>query len=1426
MAIKRTEAFGEAYKQRKKNEEDVHFITSALAGVATGLINIPKGFASLGAELIDLGLGTETAASVEKFFDDLNPFDDEAEARTIGKITTALTQIAPLGVFGAVKGAAMAPRISAAANNLARRALQAKQTGKYFGALDFGRKALAGGAKFVGKEKVAKTAGAVVGSGIGEAIVSDEDIGTLGDMLRGTSLEPYALSMMDRETQEGRSEAYRRLMNRVKFGTEGALFNLGLVGIGKGIQALRTPPEKGLAEYSDNMLTRVYQKYLRYGLSPQNTGTKATLELKQGALSSQDAVSFLAKKEIDRFDKALKDVFPAIEDTYFTGAKKVPSAQAEKIFLNEVQEIMQPTKGTQESIINQAKRNLNFEIDKQTGLRRLKNPIADDVDLFKVEDYQIVKDGKFDRLLKKIKDTGADPEPLKNAILNFRSSVDSMSARILSRGLPEELSKTIQKQIGGYLTTEYQMFNRLNPLKKYKPTGETITQATRMLIKDKQRIALYKKREAAKAAGKSIQQVDNIRLTQPELNDIVKTSNTDVDVFLKKRSLDEVAEELPDGTKVPIKEQIVGKPATKEIAKQEIDAISINPSILKDKVLKPWQELLAGKITDPRYTFISTVGKQSNLNYTLKYMDEINKLGSVGPNKFIFSGVDDLIQSRVARNTEEAFALLNDKNKFKQVPIKALSEAPNGLSALEGKFVRAPIYDAVFDTANNLLNNNIAGQLYKYTILGPKAITQVAKTVLSAVTHMRNFLSAASFALANGAAYPNYGDIDVLFRGKGVLPAKDLTYGRVVGSKAFDENLEQLYARGLRRGIFQSQVQVGEFKRVFRDFATLTPGQVDAKVTRGLFNVKDRVTKVYGKIQDAYVAEDDFWKAISFNLERNRFDQIFSQYGIDSSNFRQILEGNEQAVKALGENGKSLSDFIQTSVQRDFDSVTKQFNGSFDDFVDEVSANLVRNQVPNYAYIGRAGRALRLSPFGNFIAFPLEILRTGNNIITQGIKEINSGVPEIIKLGHKRLISFGLTVGAIPNAFRETGKALNNVTEDEMEALKRFVPDWSKNSTLIPVGRDEKGYLKYLDFSYSNAYDTLTRPVQSVYNAIAQGANSEESMKEAAGKGMLTAAKELMKPFADESIFTQALTESVFGRGVGKNGKRIYNPEDDTFIKIRSSIAHLASTFKPGTVDQALRVGRTLASRSDNYGRTFKINDELFGLLGYRPLSVDPEKALKFKTSILNKKLRQDRALFTSPLLRGGRITANDIVETYKYSEARRFYNLKEAYKDINAARELGMSDAQIETELRSRPGLKREIIRNLMDGIFTPQEPTKFFKQRVAEINEELNRSEGRSLPNPYNQAERIIDRIINKNYKINLSDESKSLTDIDVPQPSIFQQESRITTPPLNTAPVDANIINTQAQNAGLSLPANFASLSTADKLKTLNDLGIRIG
>ena len=209
---------------------------------------------------------------------------------------------------------------------------------------------------------------------------------------------------------------------------------------------------------------------------------------------------------------------------------------------------------------------------------------------------------------------------------------------------------------------------------------------------------------------------------------------------------------------------------------------------------------------------------------------------------------------------------------------------------------------------------------------------------------------------------------------------------------------------------------------------------------------------------------------------------------------------------------------------------------SFEGFLDELSANIVRNQVPNYEFIGRTAKALRQSPFGNFIAFPLEIMRTGNNIMTQSIDEITSGIPELRALGLRRLFAFGTTVGGIPYTLSEVYKAKNNVSDEEIQALRRFVPEWSKNSTLLAKGRDEKGNLKYTDASYSLAYDFLIRPYQAVTNAMAQTDGSNESLKEALGKGITDGMVEIMRPFTEESIFIDGLVDSKISIGGGSYG--------------------------------------------------------------------------------------------------------------------------------------------------------------------------------------------------------------------------------------------------------------------------------------------------
>ena len=81
-----------------EENNDTSWYTAAAAGIASGLIKIPEGVFSLAAELIDLGADSNTAASVEQFFDKINPFEEVADDRAIGKLTEVLTSI---GIPGA-----------------------------------------------------------------------------------------------------------------------------------------------------------------------------------------------------------------------------------------------------------------------------------------------------------------------------------------------------------------------------------------------------------------------------------------------------------------------------------------------------------------------------------------------------------------------------------------------------------------------------------------------------------------------------------------------------------------------------------------------------------------------------------------------------------------------------------------------------------------------------------------------------------------------------------------------------------------------------------------------------------------------------------------------------------------------------------------------------------------------------------------------------------------------------------------------------------------------------------------------------------------------------------------------------------------------------------------------------------------------------
>ena len=113
-------------------ENKIGVFESMLSGVASGLIGIPKGFFSLGASLMDLGVNSGKAAAVEQWFDDLTEFDEKAEATAAGKITEALVNI---GIPGGIA--------FKSASGLAKASMLAGRNNKY---VKIGNKSLVGAA--------------------------------------------------------------------------------------------------------------------------------------------------------------------------------------------------------------------------------------------------------------------------------------------------------------------------------------------------------------------------------------------------------------------------------------------------------------------------------------------------------------------------------------------------------------------------------------------------------------------------------------------------------------------------------------------------------------------------------------------------------------------------------------------------------------------------------------------------------------------------------------------------------------------------------------------------------------------------------------------------------------------------------------------------------------------------------------------------------------------------------------------------------------------------------------------------------------------------------------------------------------------------------------------------------------------------------
>ena len=900
--------------------------------------------------------------------------------------------------------------------------------------------------------------------------------------------------------------------------------------------------------------------------------------------------------------------------------------------------------------------------------------------------------------IKRLKRLGAGQKEIDgifNAFEDMRTEWGDMFGYLGKKMSADDLAsfkKGFGKKFGDYLGSTYEVFKNksLIPMFNFAPGREAIKKGMDMF------------KDSAKKSGK------NITDEQAEyyVNQVVESARPAQQLSTKAEQNAGVFFNAPDffANKTTLHElDFKGKGlAVSALKSGKIGADGKYIPGSKDVI-----EEILGKVDDPMSTMLAGTGKLSLLTRRNQFFDKLleesnlaTELVKDASGKMVPKYPD---KKRMFFDDEAAAveALGNGNVKLVGFDPGGKMQIGNTAHNLNGMYAHKGIADALSETSTNILGEGMLSKLYQNLILYPKATSQLAKTVLSPITHVRNVVSAGAFATANGIFFP--------VEGKAMKEAyKMLQFGA-----RGDAEANAMYQKLLKLGVVNTNVRLGDLQRLLTD-VKFGEGTSNMTALRGLTK---KLSKLKKGAEDLYTAEDDFWKITSWAVERNRYDKAFRKAG--------------------------LTDL-------DAYAKTKGFN-KYGDFLDETAADIVRNNIPNYDYVNEFVKGLRKLPLGNFVSFPAEIMRTSGNILSRAFREISEEItlPDGRKIkpfsgiGYKRLIGFGATTVAVPAAVTETFKMAYDVSGDEMDALRRFVPEWSKNSTLVPIRDKETGNLKYVDFSHANAYDTMVRPFVTMMNNVRDGAKDEAPVMESLMRGMFEATKELGSPFISEAIWTQAATDIIVRKGKTPTGQRLYTEQTPVGEKIQKIVGHLVESQLPGSIESFKRLDLAIEpidiiqkGKFDKYGKTYELGDELAGFVGLRAVEVNPANAMKFKIADFRTGVNNARREFTQPLLKGGPVTPEQIVDRYQIANEQTYKVQQNMLKDYYAARVLGTGESVLDREFKDR--VSNIQLNAIKTGRFRPFIPS----ENIVKSFEENARAIGQR--SPFTAAQREIERLL----------------------------------------------------------------------------------
>jgi hypothetical protein len=602
----------------------------------------------------------------------------------------------------------------------------------------------------------------------------------------------------------------------------------------------------------------------------------------------------------------------------------------------------------------------------------------------------------------------------------------------------------------------------------------------------------------------------------------------------------------------------------------------------------------------------------------------------------------------------------------------------------------SPEYVEAFAGVGGTLDKLVQMAFYRHA-LQAKVGVQIGKTLYSPQTQVRNVTSASFFALMNGHVGGRASVTDAMR-----IVARDIfkAGGNKIDEVEFNNYVEKL----VRLGVWDENVVASEMKSVL---SQIKDGSINT--TDALF---DKLMKMAptDKVARLYAGGDNLWKGYGF------------EYG--KSQLSMALKNLDEVKEWFRYMGKEFEPINQiTGVKK-----------TFDDAIEEGSAYLLRNTYPTYSKVPPVIQELRKLPLGNFISFPAEILRTGANIISTGLKESAHPTNRAIQqMGIRRLTGAFMTSYAIGKGFTELSQALTNSTDSQWNAYKRSsAASWDATSNLLAVKGWKNGESAAINFSYFSPYDSLYQPLDAAL-AQAQKQNLNPQETEAYVMDLMFGEEgpviKFLEPFISEPLGFDRFIDVTTRNGRKEGGGSVYTQSDDLGDKFIKSLTYVLDGVKPGIITSGQKIGDALSKDLTKGGKPVNLSDELLALFtGTRIIRIDVKKDLRYFTSTMNRLLRAvDETEGFYDVKDFANKTPTDMVNTFNEMQKEAYRIQKDMYIRIKDLELLDLKKSKI-FEIMKRSGASRKIINNLLAGRFTPVNYSKpRFESKVRTVKDQM---------------------------------------------------------------------------------------------------------